>query len=1046
MAWAGRIVRVDIAVLGTVGLRDGTGPTVPVAGARLRALLLLLALDAGHVVPADRLIDGVWGDDPPAAAGNALQALVSRLRRITPELVIEAAPNGYRLVIDPERVDAHRFVRLAASDPAAAAALWQGDLDFPDVARSDRVRLEELRLTVRRRDLEAQIGRRDVVPELEGLLAAHPLDEPLAGLLMRALREQGSPGRALAVYDDLRRRLADQLGTDPSPELAAVHLELLRAEPPRPRGNLPAEMSSFVGRDHDVRVVGRLIGEHRLVTLIGPGGSGKTRLSVEVGTARPGEVWRVELAPVTDPAEVPQAVLTALRLRGQVLLARPGLHNEGASPLARLREALAGRELLIVLDNCEHLIGAVAEVADSLLRAAPGLRLLATSREPLGLPGERLHAVEPLALPPVGADAAATSRFPAVRLLLDRAAGFALTDDNAEPVIRVCRALDGMPLAIELAAARLRTLPITVLADRLADRFRLLTGGSRTALPRHRTLRGVVDWSWDLLTEPERRLWRRFAVFQGGAEVAAAERVCDADLDLLAALVDKSLLALGPDGRYRMLETLREYGLERLAEAGETESQRRALADHLLELAGAADPHLRDGEQLIWLRRLGQEHDNTHAAIRAAIDAGDAPTGYAFVARLGWYWWLSGHRMEGALLAAEVAAMPPEAADPEDVALAHAFAAINGLEGALAIDVVQEHFRQAEQYGAGPRARHPGLRLIGPLAGVFENPDPDIGFRAVEPMFDDPDPWLRSCARMITAHLRLNFGQSLAVAMAEMREALAGFRALGERWGMGFTLSALGDMAAAEGDFALAVRWQQEALVLVGEVGIREDIPQLQAKMAHQMWMAGDRDEARRTLKQARQAADEIGLPEVMASVYYGQATMARMDGELDEARVAMDSAAGLMTNPSFAPQFRSMTYGTQGLIEAAAGDFALARELHAKALRIALDTRDSPVIGMTLVGIADLALREGDPDRAAFLLGAADAVRGSRDRSVPEDARVTAETRAALGDAGFEAAYRRAAGVTTTTVGTMAALDAAPERPDRDRGEDHQQDAGPEQ
>ena len=250
----GRIVGVDIAVLGVVELRNGAG-AVPVAGARLRALLLLLALDAGRVVPAGRLIDGVWGDDHPAAAGNALQALVSRLRRISPELVVEAAPNGYRLAVDPDRVDLHRFVRLAVSDPAAALALWRGDLDFPEVARSDQVRLEGLRLATRRRHLAGQIGRQDVVPELEGLVAAHPLDEPLAGLLMRALRERGNPGRALEVFEALRQRLADELGADPSAELAALHLELLRAEPAPARGNLPAEVSSFVGREHDVRGV-----------------------------------------------------------------------------------------------------------------------------------------------------------------------------------------------------------------------------------------------------------------------------------------------------------------------------------------------------------------------------------------------------------------------------------------------------------------------------------------------------------------------------------------------------------------------------------------------------------------------------------------------------------------------------------------------------------------------------------------------------------------------------------------------------------------------
>ncbi|GAA0536774.1 BTAD domain-containing putative transcriptional regulator [Paractinoplanes ferrugineus] len=1028
---------MDIAVLGPVELRAGA-EVVPVAGARLRTLLLLLALDVNRVVTAERLIDGVWGDEPPQAAGNALQALVSRLRRVSPELVVQAAPNGYRLVLEPRNIDSVRFTELARVDPGEALALWRGDLDFPDVARADARRLEELRLTAQRRHLEEQIGRSDVVPELEGLAAAHPFDQPLAVLLMRALAEQGNPGRALEIFEAMRRRLATQLGTDPAPELAELHLGLLRAAPANPRGNLPAEVSSFVGRDTDVREVCALLAGHRLVTLLGPGGNGKTRLSVEVGARLAGEVWRVELAPVTDPAEVPRAVLTALRLSGQMSTGRLTGPGETLPPLARLAESLAGREMVLILDNCEHLIAAAAELADTLLRAAPGLRLLTTSREPLAIAGERLFAVEPLALPPVGAAATTASAFPAVRLLLDRAATLTLDERTVEPVIRICRALDGMPLAIELAAARLRTLPVAVLADRLADRFRLLTGGSRTALPRHQTLRAVVDWSWDLLDAGERRLWRRFAVFHGGADVAAVEQVCVADLDLLGALVDKSLLVLGSDGRYRMLETIREYGLARLAEAGEAESQRRALAEWLLALAETAEPKLRSAEQLEWLRRVTDEHDNFHASVRAAVDAGDRATAAALVARLGWYWWLRGHRIEGALLAAAVSEMPgpmPDiaggvsglagAVDREDLALVHTFAAINGLEGALPIDAVQRHLLAAEAHGAGPAATHPALRLLKPLAAIFDNPDPDAGFRAVEPLFEDPDPWCRATAKMIVAHLRLNFGQRGPAAIADMRDALDGFRTVGERWGIGFTLSALGDLVCAQGDFVQGIQLQREAIALVREVGIREDLPQLEVKLAHQLYLSGERDEARRVLNRSAEMAEEIGLPEVLASVQYGYATIARLEGDLETARRMIGRSADMMGNPAFAPQFGAMTRSTQGLIEAAAGNLERARRCQHEAVRIAVDSRDAPVIAMTLVGLADLALRESDPARAAFLLGAADAVRGSRDRTVPDTDRITFEARAALGDAGFEHEYDRAASTTGAEVPSL--LETAP-------------------
>jgi predicted ATPase/DNA-binding SARP family transcriptional activator len=1013
---------VDVAVLGPVQLRTGSGETVPVAGARLRTLLILLALDANRTVSADRLIDGIWGDDPPAAAGNALQALVSRLRRAG--LSVDGTAAGYRLVIDAGRVDAHRFAGLAGSDPAAALALWRGPLEFPDRARADAVRLEQSRLTAQRELLAARLDRgEEVVADLEALVEAHPLDEPLVALLMRALAGRGSPGEALAVYEATRQRLADALGTDPTAELTAVYLDLLRAGPAR-HGNLPAEVSSFVGRDRDVRAVRELTGAYRLVTLLGPGGSGKTRLSVEAGAGLPGEVWQVELAPVTDPAEVPTAILTALGLRSQVLLARAGgtLKEAAVDPRARLAGALAGRELLIILDNCEHLISAVARVADELLRVAPGLRLLTTSREPLGIPGERLYPVEPLALPPSGADAAAAAGFPAVRLLLDRAPSVVLDEVTAGPVVRICRALDGMPLAIELAAARLRTLPVDVLADRLADRFRLLTGGSRTALPRHQTLRAVVDWSWELLSEPERALWRRFAVFHGGADVTAVEQVCAADLDLLGALVDKSLLVLA-GGRYRMLETIREYGLQRLAEAGEAEEMRRAHAAYLLRTAAEADPHLRGREQLTWLRRLAAEHDNLHAAIRAAIEAGDKPVAVALVARLGWYWWLSGHRAEGLTLARDVLALPGEA-EVEDTALANAFAALNGLEGNAPLDEVTAWFHEAERLSRPIRGAHPALRLIGPLAGVFRHGAWDrTAAERVAGLFADPDPWLRAVAKMMSAQMRLNFGQAPAAAEAETREALDGFRAIGERWGVGFTLSSLSDLAAARGDFGQAVRWQRQAIALVREVGLREDLPQMEVKLASQLWIAGEADESRRTLKQAQESAEDVSLPEVTASVEFGFATLARAGGDLAEARSRLTAAVAALGEGAAAPQFHAMICTTRGLVEGEAGDLVRARELHVQAIRTAVGSNDAPVVALTLIGFADLALRQGDPERAARLLGASVGVRGSVDHSVPDAGRLEREARAALGDPGFEAAYAGGLPTTATTATAAAGL-----------------------
>ena len=453
----------------------------------------------------------------------------------------------------------------------------------------------------------------------------------------------------------------------------------------------------------------------RLVTLVGPGGAGKTRLAGETAQRVlerfPDGAWLAELAPVTDPGEVPQAVLSALGPRESRMIAGNGSPAATAALLrsaeGHLIETLAEKRVLLILDNCEHLVGAAADLAETLLGHAPGLRVLATSREPLTIDGESLFPVPPWGLPDAngldefclrireserisaiglpetgngtnngtgtststadgcrtGADTRTRAKetrgaaprsgaaapltatdtvlaYPAVRLFADRAAAvvpdFAVDADTLPDIIQICRSLDGLPLAIELAAARLRTLPLHQIASRLGDRFRLLTGGSRTAMPRHQTLRAVVAWSWELLSEGERGLAERLAVFPGGVTAEAAAAVTpgldpDAAFDLLSALVDKSLLQSVPTGpgeepRFRMLETLREYGADRLDEADRLAATRRAHAAYFRKLAETAEPELRRSEQMMWLKRLNAERDNILAALRFAAADHDADT------------------------------------------------------------------------------------------------------------------------------------------------------------------------------------------------------------------------------------------------------------------------------------------------------------------------------------------------------------------------------------------------------------------------------------
>jgi predicted ATPase/DNA-binding SARP family transcriptional activator len=644
---------VHIGLLGPFEVQADDGVVADVPGARLRALLVALALQPGHPVPKSTLIDWIWGENPPSEATNALQRLASRLRRALPDGLVEGQTGGYRLAVEPDAVDAIRFERLVGQarreevPPRVrllreALALWRGaamqDVGLQDSAAFDAAvtRLERLRLTALedRFDAEVSLGHgADVVAELADAVTLHPVRERLVAALMRSLVAAGRETEALLMYERTREALADALAVNPSPELSALHLALLRGEVGRReearKTNLRAELTSFVGRDADVAVVRELVADHRLTTLVGPGGSGKTRLATETARTLLGDLadgaWLVELAAIGADGDVAQATLAGLGLRDTLLGTAPN-----AELTDRLIAAIREREALLILDNCEHVIEQAAAFAYRVLGECRRLRILATSREPLGITGEALWLVEPLALPTEHASTAEIESSPAIQLLRDRAGDvrkdLALDGRTLPTMVRVCRALDGMPLAIELAAARLRTMSLDQLANGLDDRFRLLTGGSRTALPRHKTLRGVVDWSWELLTDAERVVLRRLSVFTGGATLEAAERVCADDaigpeqvLELLTSLTEKSLLRAESSGapRYRMIVTIKEYAAHRLAEARESELARRAHLGYFTELTETAEPHLRRAEQLEWLTALEAEHDNIGAACAA---------------------------------------------------------------------------------------------------------------------------------------------------------------------------------------------------------------------------------------------------------------------------------------------------------------------------------------------------------------------------------------------------------------------------------------------
>ncbi|MEV4810741.1 BTAD domain-containing putative transcriptional regulator [Micromonospora avicenniae] len=1022
---------MQVGMLGSFEVRTNDGTMADVPGARLRALLIALALEPGRTVPKSMLVDWIWGKNPPADAANALQRLASRLRKALPGGVIEGHAGGYRLTVEPDAVDALRFERLLGRARQEeghervrllreALGLWRGaalqdvGLEESEAFDAARTRLEGLRLTAMEDRFAAEVsaGRgAEVVAELTDAVAAHPLREPLVAALMRALVAAGRDSEALLAYERTREGLSDALGVDPSPELSALHVAILRGELGRRdehrKTNVRAELTSFVGRDADVAALRELVAEHRLTTLIGPGGSGKTRLATE--TARtligdlPDGVWLVELAAIGADGDLAQATLTGLGLRDALL---------GAGPSADLADGLIAaireREALLILDNCEHVIEAAARFADRVLGECRRLRILATSREPLGITGEALWLVEPLAVP-TDAGLAEMASSPAVRLLRDRAGAVRrnLGDDEhtLSTMVRVCRALDGMPLAIELAAARLRTMTIEQLANRLDDRFRLLTSGSRTALPRHKTLRAVVDWSWELLTDAERVVLRRLSVFSGGASLEAAERVCAGDiveqdqvLELVTSLAEKSLLVTEGDGapRYRMLGTIKEYATDRLAEAGESDVARQAHLAYFTELAETAEPHLRRAEQLVWLATLAAEHDNISAALRGAITAGHAQAAMRLAAATGWYWWLGGRRAEGLELMIAATAIHGEVTD--DVrAMTYGMVVLFVTSGRGDEHQGAEWIHKAYRFSQQSRHRNPLLGLVTPLERMLQAPETAVS--AFESLLDSEDPWVRALARWQAGKMRIMLGRGGREAEANLELALAEFRTLGERFGISLALSELAGQLALRGEFAAAGEYCEQAITVVTEVGAVEDVIRLRTQQALLHRRDGDRDASAAAIAEAERHAEGVTWPHALVELALAKAELARWDGDAAEARRQLGLATAVLGDDAKQAHIRASIHDLLGYLT---DDLREARSHRVAAWQAASEAGHPFLTAQILVGVADLALRHDQYEQAARLLAASVAVRGLPDRAHPDADRIERDARRHLGEARF--------------------------------------------
>ncbi|WP_168221145.1 BTAD domain-containing putative transcriptional regulator [Actinomadura sp. WMMA1423] len=1000
---------MQVGILGPLKVTD-RGRDVAVGGARSRALLVRLALEPGRAVTAESLVRALWPDGGPADRVHALQALVSRLRRRLPAGRLRSVPGGY--LLDAEAVDAPEFERLAREGARAlregdaeraattlreALALWRGDAladaagtPFADAAA---VRLEALRVSATEdraaAELAAGTDPARLAAELEGLAARHPLRERPRALLVEALHRAGRSAEALAVFERFRGVLAEELGTDPGRELRDAYLAVLRAAPrERTRGNLRVPPTSFVGREHERAWIARRLWEGRLVTLVGPGGAGKTRLAAKVGAELaerfPGGVWAVELA-AAGPDEVPRAVAGALGLRD----------GEG-----RLEEALTADDTLVVLDNCEHVVEAAARLVDGLLGACPGLRVLATSRERLGVDGEALCPVPPLDVPEPGEDGLGSA---SVRLFAERAAavrpGFAVDGGNAAAVGEICRRLDGLPLAIELAAARLRSLPPELLAARLDDRFRLLTGGNRTSLPRHRTLRAVVAWSWDLLDERERVFAERLSVFPGTITAESAARVTgrpDA-LEALEDLHDRSLLQVvdGPGQRFRMLETIREYGRERLA--GEAAPVRAAHARCFLELAERAEPGLRGPGQLEWISLLSAERDNLLAALQHAVDSGDAGTAVRLGAALATFWMIQGDHAEAARKLRQVLSVPRGGPVPGEAAALGGYVFNTLLSGGAA--------RDDPLIGERPRdTGHPLAVLVEPAVALLTG-EPAAGVAAIDRRPPGDDPWTGAALRLTRAMLNGNRG-AMGEARRDIAAAQAGFRESGERGGLALALVFAAEADTVAGRFDEAVGALEESIGLLRELGQDFAAGMQRVMLAVARARSGDATRARDEL--AAMTASGAGTPArhlVPARLALGD--LARHAGAADEAREQYAAAARELDRLPPHLQFRSLLETAGAHLAIGRDEPEAARRHLREALALAADAPDMPVAAVAGYAVARLAAGDG-PERAAEVLGAASVLRGAPDAYNPDVARVAGRLRGALGERAYRAAYDR--------------------------------------
>lgn len=1034
---------VEFRLLGAMELRVD-GQVVPLPGTAGRALLALLLLSPGRTVATTSLIDRLWSESAlPSDPINALHLRVSKLRRTLEahglDLVVREA-SGYRADVAPWQVDIHLFAdRVAAARAATrsgrdgasalelyeeALSLWRGEplAEFAGAgwASVEAARLQQLHILAVTEHAEAALaaGRHlEIAADLGPVVAGNPGQEPLAGLLMTALYRGGRQADALEVFERTRRWLSDELGLRPSPALRTLHRRIVQEDAelaalPKAAIVAPAAIGArdvtlaarrLIGRDDAVRSIADLLHVERLVTLVGPGGAGKTSLALVVAqeaAARFDQVRVARLAAITDPGDVPLAVADAL-----------GVPLDGADPNARVRDRLLGylanRRLLLVLDNCEHVIDAAALLLDAVLPAAPGVTVLATSREALAVSAEVQVSVAPLEPPPPGTPPQAVLDFPAAQLFLERARavrpGLVPDDADLAALAAISRCLDGMPLALELAAARVSSLSLVELSERLQDGFGLLTTGSRTAEARQRTLRATVEWSHDLLTPSEKRLFRRLAVFQGGWTLEAAEAVAagpaDAGpganeraevLDLLARLVDRSMVVAdhGPRTRYRMLETLRHYALEQLHEADEMADARERHALYFRRFAEAAEPGLRGRGQRDTVRRLREEHANLRAALDwLSAEPARIEEALRLAGALGLYWHLGRH-VEGRAVLRRLVAVSGGSTETRARAL-QAVSLVERPRGCLVHPSPRCGETAAESLDLFVKEADPRRAALSRVLLAVEyvdgsNPERfESLLREAETEFvADEDEWGQAVVAFVRLQSLLRSGDERR-ARAVGQLATEAFRRLDDAWGLSAVLYHLGWGLREFGRYGACVPVLEQAIEVSRAAGMHNTAQWAVGDLGMALLYLGETTAAAERFAQARAASDEIGdgAGQILASL--GEAVMARIRGDGAAARRAFEEAEyGLRRLGT--PLWAGNALAGLAWCDWYDGSYDVALERYGAVLRAGAASGEPALTASGLEGLARVAAASGDRVGAAEHLARAADVRRRASRPAP--------------------------------------------------------------